>query len=146
MKKCSKCNQIQELSEYYKQPSCKDGLFSHCKTCEKTKTKERYKANPKAHKDRCKKWVNENREHVNLQRHAWRVGLTKENLQKILATRTQCEICGAKQNLVTDHDHKTKTFRGVLCSKCNTGIGKLGDNYKQVLKAAEYLRNHEILL
>jgi hypothetical protein len=32
--------------------------------------------------------------------------------------------------------------RGLLCSDCNTGIGKLKDDQKILRKAADYLDNH----
>lgn len=44
-----------------------------------------------------------------------------------------------------DHDHKTGAFRGVLCRKCNTGIGLLGDTATGCAAAAEYLRRHDQL-
>jgi len=38
-----------------------------------------------------------------------------------------------------DHDKKTGKVRGVLCNKCNTGIGKLGDSLDGVFAAYQYL-------
>ncbi len=51
-----------------------------------------------------------------------------------------CMLCGARQSLVADHDHNTGKFRGVLCRKCNTGLGQFEDNPTMLLAAAEYLR------
>ena len=52
-----------------------------------------------------------------------------------------CDCCGErlKAKACYDHDHETGEFRGWLCYKCNTGIGKLGDNLEGVLKAVQYL-------
>jgi hypothetical protein len=51
-----------------------------------------------------------------------------------------CEACGVDTDaLYLDHDHNTNRFRGWLCGRCNTGIGKLGDNIEGVRKALEYL-------
>lgn len=62
----------------------------------------------------------------------------------------KCEVCGrdvviegprGSANLAhIDHCHDTGRVRGVLCFKCNTGIGALGDTICSVLKAVEYLR------
>jgi hypothetical protein len=54
-----------------------------------------------------------------------------------------CELCGGSNGdkaLACDHDHSTGRFRGWLCYKCNTGIGKLGDTVEGLQKALDYLR------
>lgn len=54
----------------------------------------------------------------------------------------RCECCGEipRSALHLDHNHRTKRFRGWICVKCNTAIGKLGDGLRGVLKAVRYLR------
>ena len=44
---------------------------------------------------------------------------------------------------VLDHCHETNTFRGWLCSNCNTGLGGFKDDKDKVLRAYEYLKGHE---
>ena len=39
-----------------------------------------------------------------------------------------------------DHCPDTLTFRGWLCTNCNTGIGKLGDTIHGLNKALDYLK------
>lgn len=51
-----------------------------------------------------------------------------------------CECC--KQipiKWVLDHDHSDDSFRGWICDRCNTGIGKLGDNLDGIINAVNYL-------
>lgn len=53
-----------------------------------------------------------------------------------------CLICcerGGARTLVVDHCHRTGVVRGLLCSKCNTAIGLLGDDHKTILAAAAYV-------
>lgn len=50
-----------------------------------------------------------------------------------------CEIPVTHTTGYVDHDHDTMEFRGILCQKCNTGIGMLGDTFEAVQKAANYL-------
>src|SRR5882672_1575066 len=52
-----------------------------------------------------------------------------------------CESCGkpCSKKLAADHDHATGKFRGWLCSRCNTGIGLLGDTLESVEAARAYL-------
>ena len=45
-------------------------------------------------------------------------------------------------NLVPDHDHHTGEIRGVLCKKCNHGIGLLGESAGIALSASRYLQRH----
>jgi len=39
-----------------------------------------------------------------------------------------------------DHDHVTGRVRGILCTGCNTALGKLGDNEEGLLRALAYIR------
>lgn len=59
----------------------------------------------------------------------------------------KCAICrdvrrtGAR-GLVIDHDHETGRARALLCSRCNSAIGLLGDDPNIVVAAAAYLAQH----
>ena len=60
----------------------------------------------------------------------------------------KCSICGSfpKRNgprFAIDHDHATGKIRGVLCSRCNRGIGLFKENPQWLRRAAEYIENHE---
>lgn len=59
-----------------------------------------------------------------------------------------CDICGIHKNIygkrfAVDHDHQTGIVRGLLCSNCNTGIGKLKDNTDIIRKALKYMEKHK---
>lgn len=65
-------------------------------------------------------------------------------------TRDVCDICkkpetvtraGRVRILNKDHDHSTGQWRGLLCSRCNTGLGVFRDNPAILRAAAEYLEN-----
>jgi hypothetical protein len=58
-----------------------------------------------------------------------------------------CAICGAEtsggvQGWHTDHCHRTKTFRAILCHGCNTGLGKFKDDLGTLRKAVLYLEKY----
>jgi len=45
--------------------------------------------------------------------------------------------------LFVDHCHETGKVRGLLCSKCNSGIGMFEDNIESLIAAISYLKeNH----
>ena len=52
-----------------------------------------------------------------------------------------CEICGRTHDKMhVDHDHVTGGFRGILCSRCNTGLGLFLDSTDMLEKAVAYLK------
>ena len=54
-----------------------------------------------------------------------------------------CAICKKpeqqEKRLAVDHCHDTGKVRGLLCSMCNTAIGKLNDSVELLQRAIEYL-------
>lgn len=54
---------------------------------------------------------------------------------------SECIICGSIKRLCIDHCHKTGNIRGILCSKCNTGLGMFRDSPELLIKASMYLQD-----
>lgn len=55
-----------------------------------------------------------------------------------------CEICARQcDSLCLDHCHATGQSRGWLCSACNLGLGKLGDDLASIERARSYLLRFE---
>jgi len=53
-----------------------------------------------------------------------------------------CAICsGVSKNksLAVDHNHVTGIVRGLLCDRCNRGLGNFQDSPKYFRRALEYL-------
>ncbi len=58
-----------------------------------------------------------------------------------------CAICKRppmKHRLAVDHNHKTNEIRGLLCARCNRGIGLFFDDQAMFLRAADYLEGKNI--
>lgn len=58
-----------------------------------------------------------------------------------------CAICNEPsigKELAIDHDHVTGHVRGLLCEKCNQGLGCFKDNIKRLRRAASYLKDSEL--
>lgn len=128
-KTCKKCNITKPLNAFHKDKQYKDGRHGSCKDCRNTYN-TMYK---KANKD---KYIKSSRKSTAIGTY----GISLEEYTKCMSTSDKCEICGSTGRLCYDHDHTTLEFRGVLCKKCNTGIGLLGDTEECVLNALRYLQ------
>lgn len=83
-------------------------------------------------------------------------GLMPEDFQKLLASQNfQCALCPAKykdDQWHLDHDHRCcperraceKCIRGILCHKCNLGLGFVEKNIEDIDKVLSYVRSKEV--
>jgi Recombination endonuclease VII len=134
MKKCSTCKEEKLFAEFNKSRNQKFGLHNQCRDCTKL-----WKPNSEALKKARKKTREWNRLKT--------TGFSPEDFQEKLAKQGGvCAICGTdnpgKLDFCADHDHKTGDKRGVLCRKCNTGLGHFNDDPEIIAKAIKYLTHY----
>jgi len=72
-----------------------------------------------------------------------RYGVDGDTYKRLMATSSNCQICGKTEELCYDHCHDTMKFRGVLCRGCNRSLGQLGDNIESIQKVLNYLQKAE---
>lgn len=133
MKFCSKCKTEKDNTEFNKNSSNSDGLQDRCRECQKKDNNNWIKNNPE-------------KAHTNKREGNWKThGITMTyELYKLLfdLQEGKCLICGSdndKKRLSVDHCHKTGRIRGLLCAKCNTGVGMFRDSETNLKLAAEYV-------
>lgn len=141
-KKCSKCEKIRAVNLFGKSNKTKSKLRSECKICRKKDNKYRnykkeYSSYKKSYIKRASEWNKNNPRRKLLRKY----GLTENDYEKLYKNQKgKCKICNRYfKILAVDHCHKTFKIRGLLCKKCNSGIGFLNDDPKLIEKALKYL-------
>ena len=128
-------------------------------------TKEYYAAKYQREKEYRKMWQKNyrlrNKEVISIKNHEYyTINPRKTRLRKYKLTLGEyreiadsqnnvCSICGKPetskrngfvQSLSVDHCHKTNINRGLLCHKCNIGLGVFEDNIDVMASAISYLK------
>jgi len=165
MKKCCHCKKELSLDCFQKNQSTPDGLQYRCKDCTREASKACRAKRGHLWKTAAYLWKKKNRKRVNecarrrrkanpekekSGRVRWALffnyGITPEIKLKLIENQGGiCLICKKpiSINCATDHDHEKKCIRGMLCKKCNSGLGFFDDNIELLKQAAEYLEQAE---
>lgn len=67
----------------------------------------------------------------------------KKRMGPLPEFKGKCQLCDESLNVEhshIDHCHKTLRIRGILCRKCNVGLGMFRDNIHILYKAIVYLQ------
>lgn len=138
---CTKCEQEKDKNEFRIRETLKRGYQSWCKSCENDLNKSNYIPKPKRNREpydplkALKRMLK------------YRYNLTYDEYKDIYNNQKgKCAICGTekilgtKKGLLVDHDHNTNKIRGLLCTDCNSGIGKLKENIQILQNSITYLQ------
>jgi len=134
MKTCTKCGVQKPLSEYSKRYDYADIRYRpYCKSCTKEYSKNQHIKNKNKRKN---------------QKLVKAYGITlAQKMEMIENQNNKCAICNIDLNSIksahVDHCHTTNKVRGILCTKCNPGIGYFQDNLKLLKSAIKYLKKHQ---
>jgi Recombination endonuclease VII len=135
-KRCITCGEVKALDEFPKSFHKSRGKHYHgsyCRPCHRTHSLKR--SSDKYHAKSAAE-----RRAFNMR---GKYGLSVEAYNAFLIRQGgACAICRevftSKPQI--DHNHSTGKVRGLLCMKCNTGIGKLRDSPAVLTRAALYLQ------
>lgn len=154
MKVCCSCGQSKADSEFRKLAKSSDGLSYRCSDCLRE-----YHRNWEASRPENTKRYYEKKRDSGYENDRWhtrrkflRHGITPEMYENILRNQGgSCAICNTSSSvpLSIDHDHSccpgrfgcVKCIRGLLCMRCNSGMGSLNDDPTVLRKAASYIED-----
>ena len=115
------------------------------------KRRERY-ANDSEFRNKKKKEVHDyyqNNPDVRLNQRLRKFGIDLMEYRRLLEQQNgKCAICCSEigdamgNRLYVDHDHISGKVRGLLCSKCNFGLGNFNDDAELMRKAIKYLEEN----
>ena len=133
MKECNICNIQKPIEDFVKRSNRRSGRQPYCKICHNKKMRDRYSSDVMKDYDLKRSY-----------------GITLNDYEEMFKSQGGCcAICNRhiseikhkrKKNLCVDHDHDTGEVRGLLCDKCNRGIGLLNDSIETLKSAIMYLQ------
>lgn len=136
MKTCTKCLKEKALDQFQARVGRKHGAtHSWCKACVRKANQRDYDAE-RGYKLKCT------------------FGITLEEYNALSEEQDHlCAICRKPETVVgngkrvrklaVDHDHTTGKVRGLLCTGCNTALGRFNDDITLLEKAIHYLKSYE---
>lgn len=139
MLRCHSCGELKEVTEFSKRSdNQRRGYQYACRKCSTLKTAEWRKNNSEKQKALTKNQA--------FKRSLQKLGITEETYYKTLEEQNgKCAICLVDLlEHCKDHSHTYKQFRGILCRKCNVGIGMFDENIYSLERAIEFLIKHGI--
>ena len=129
MQICIDCGQELPRSKFHIRNNRKIGIESRCKDCSNAKKREYRKNNKDLIRAQNKRRVP-----------GWGIDRYNEYLE---LQQGKCAICGTtkytNKDWCADHDHVTNQPRGLLCGRCNAGLGYFKDNPEHLQSAINYL-------
>lgn len=118
----------------------------------KLKVYRQLKENKIKENESGKRWSMKNQDIVKNSHLKRKFGIDLEAYNNMLLEQNNvCKICKKEENrifkktnkkidLAVDHCHKTGKVRGLLCSSCNTSLGKFDDSIEILQNAIDYLK------
>lgn len=117
-----------------------------CKECDLARKKVRYAKNKG-------KWANQKRNYYFIKGTKLKILISEYN-EILIKQNHVCKICKKPETMKAANsinketkrlaiDHKNNKIRGLLCHRCNTGIGSFYDNIELIKSAITYLKKHQ---
>jgi hypothetical protein len=146
--RCSRCKEEKLLLEF--NIAMLNIRYPYCRICSRAATRSHHQK-PES-KEKQKQWYNSYYQPISRNsRYLKEYGISLDDYHHMLEEQKGvCKICqgpptkkvGKSDNFDIDHCHDTGKVRGLLCGKCNSGMGQFQDSRKLLLAAAKYLEEN----
>jgi hypothetical protein len=164
-KLCSRCKKVLPRSAFNQHKGTLDGLQGFCRQCSAEHQQGYYKENPIKHEQRKRRqseWQRnlspEKKKAARLRALLARHDLVIEELTALYeACRHRCQVCklhasehtwkGLTGRFCVDHVLVAgrPVVRGLLCNRCNSLLGRMGDDRAGVMRYVDYLERYEAM-
>ena len=137
VKSCNRCKRSLLPEGFNNDRTRSDGKFPWCKECHRAQVRRSNLDNPIRAAEVSRRSTLK-----------YQYGMSIEEYDALLASQDGvCAICGSlpvKKRLAVDHDHTTNDVRGLLCTRCNTTLGRMKDDPALLRRAADYVEGLDV--
>ena len=155
---CTRCSKCLPLDAFYLNPTQARSVVRHCRKCRSRLVREAQAKNSHIRHGRRLTEVERSffkRRSAKRTQLRLNYGMELEAYDALYSKQNGlCAICGnaetSKQKngtlnqLAVDHCHETGKIRGLLCSRCNPGIGYFQHEVKRLEAAIKYLKDNDL--
>ena len=142
LKCCFTCKEEKDVS-LFKKHSQRNTYESSCRKCRNKAQEVRLKDKPE-HKAKKRKlnYKFKLKSKYGIDIHIYNKMLEDQNNKCMICNNPEIHVdtTGKIQRLSVDHCHETGIIRGLLCKRCNSGLGQFKDKVTLLYKAIEYLK------
>lgn len=146
MKTCVKCKLTKQLMDFHKSKRHSLGVKNECAKCTNTYLKNHYsKRGGRTEEEKRNLTSNHLQRKYNMDLGEYQTLYFSQKGRCLICTKEQKSLLttritkGKKEVLVVDHNHSTGKVRGLLCQKCNQGIGLFEENCISLRNAISYI-------
>lgn len=150
---CRWCGKTKSVDHFHRDKTQRDGRRKKCAKCCYAQTAKERLENPDQYKARERRYYERAKSTTIINKHLTRkYGISLDDYIAMLERQGGvCAICrmpetsrhrrgtGDVRRLSVDHCHETGVVRGLLCWRCNAGIGKFEDDPALLALALAYL-------
>lgn len=119
---CSVCGFAKPRAEFNKDVRRKDGFFPYCKGCRQELRRTKYQ------EDKDYSHARDVKKNYGLSPEEYRAMYEAQEGRCAICETPASETAGKGKRLQVDHCHASGKVRGLLCDRCNRGLGSFKDD------------------